>query len=271
MSYDVVDFRRDVLERSNTLPVLVDFWAEWCGPCRVLGPVLERLATGNKGRWELRKLNTEQFPSVAAEYGIRSIPNVKLFRDGKPVDEFVGALPEKAVEAWLAKAIPDDRLKAVKAAEDLLRAGRRDEATALLEGVLPSLPENEHARALLAIAMLFADPGRAQELVREIHSASPDGQAADAVRTIGRLVEFHRSPESAPAGALRELYLEGAAAIATQDFPSALEKFITVIRSDRGFDDDGARKACLAIFAYLGEDHDTTRRYRREFSSALFV
>jgi putative thioredoxin len=271
MGRDVVDFRTDVLDVSVRIPVVADFWAEWCGPCRILGPVLERLATKSGGRWELRKVNTEQFPEVSKEYGIRSIPHVKLFVEGKPVDEFVGALPEREVEAWLEKAVPDERRKALSTAEEMLRSGRREEAVVLLNRVAAELPGNEHARALLALALVFTEPGRSAELVRDIHSASPDGPAADAVRTVARLVEIHRNHDSAPAGPQRELYCSGAAALAGQDFGPALERFIEVIRNDRQYDDDGARKACLAVFQYLGEDHEITRRYRREFSSALYV
>jgi putative thioredoxin len=271
MGHDVTDFKSEVLDRSRAVPVVVDFWAEWCAPCRVLGPVLEKLAARSGGRWELRKVNTEEFPDVSAEFGIRSIPNVKLFVDGKPVDEFVGALPERAVEAWLEKAVPDERRKAVSAAEELLRSGRREEAAHLLNRVVPELPDNEHARALLALVLVFTEPERSAALVADIHSASPDGLAADAVKTVARLVEMHRNNALAPDGPQRDRYVSGAAALARQDFAAALECFIEVIRNDRQYDDDGARKACLAVFQYLGEDHETTRTYRREFSSALYV
>ena len=103
---DVDNFDQQVLERSRELPVLVDFWAAWCGPCRVLGPVLEAMASQTDGRWELAKVDTETHQDVAARYGIRSIPAVKLFVDGEVVDEFVGALPEPQIRAWLERLLP---------------------------------------------------------------------------------------------------------------------------------------------------------------------
>ena len=106
MTYDTNDFDRDVVERSWTIPVLVDFWAEWCGPCRVLGPVLEKLAGEHSHQWAFVKLDTEAHPHIAARHGVRSIPNVKLFVDGRVSDEFVGALPEARVVEWLKKALP---------------------------------------------------------------------------------------------------------------------------------------------------------------------
>src|SRR4030042_5521988 len=106
MDYEVKDFSTDVLQASFNKPILVDFWAEWCGPRRVLGPSLERLAAKNNGEWSLVKVNSDENPELSAEYSIRSIPNVKLFYKGEVINEFVGALPEQAIIEWLKKNIP---------------------------------------------------------------------------------------------------------------------------------------------------------------------
>jgi len=114
MSHEIVDFDKDILQRSHQVPVVVDFWAAWCGPCRVLGPVIERLAGEAAGRWELAKVDTEAHPEIAERYGIVSIPNVKLFVNGEVADEFVGAIPEAEIRRWLEAAVPspDERSRA---------------------------------------------------------------------------------------------------------------------------------------------------------------
>ena len=104
---ELIDFQSDVIEASKTTPVLVDFWAEWCGPCVMLSPSLEKLANEAGDSWNLLKVNTESQPELAAEYGIRSIPNVKLFVNGEISGEFVGALPEEEIKRWLESNIPD--------------------------------------------------------------------------------------------------------------------------------------------------------------------
>ena len=106
MNHEVKDFQKDVIDKSFDKPVLVDFWAEWCAPCRMIGPVLEKLAEENKGNWELVKVDTDNNQQVAMKYGVRGIPNVKLFRNGEVINEFTGALPEQAIKEWLKKSIP---------------------------------------------------------------------------------------------------------------------------------------------------------------------
>ena len=132
MLYEVEDFTKDVIDRSRTVPVLVDFWAEWCGPCRTLGPVLERLAGKAGGRWVLAKVDTDRNQELAARYGIRGIPNVKLFVDGEVANEFTGTLPESAVAQWLERALPDPLRNEVARAEGLLQSGKVREAQTVL-------------------------------------------------------------------------------------------------------------------------------------------
>jgi putative thioredoxin len=271
VNFEVENFEQDVIERSRVTPVLVDFWAEWCGPCKILGPVLERLAARQTGRWELRKLDTERFPEVAASYGIRSIPNVKLFVDGKVTQEFVGALPEASVEAWLAKALPPQHQKLLENVEALMHEGRTDEAREFLERIVSEDASDEHARALLGLTLSWSHPDRAAALVDGIHEASPDGMMARAVKTIGRLLAIHRNEVVLPEGEPKEMYRLAIDELARGELDRALELFITILRDHRTYDDDGGRIACLAIFAYLGEDHPVTRKRRREFSNALYA
>ncbi|MEW6511018.1 MAG: tetratricopeptide repeat protein [Bacteroidota bacterium] len=271
MKRDVTDFEKEVLALSHTTPVLVDFWAEWCGPCRILGPVLDRLAEKHAGEWELKKVDTEALPDVAARYGIRSIPNVKLFSDGTVIDEFIGALPEGAVEAWLAKALPDKHRKEILQAETLLREGKRTEAAGVLEHVVADSPQHDHARALLAITLVFENLPRAVGLVEQIHPADKDGLTAEAVRTFNHLLEVLKHPDRLPEHAVQAPYLDAIRSLKSGEFDRALGLFLDVIRGNRFYDDDAPRRACIAIFAYLGEDHEITRKRRRELSSALYI
>ncbi|PZC46385.1 MAG: putative thioredoxin [Chloroflexi bacterium] len=270
MNYEVNDFETDVLERSHTLPVLVDFWADWCGPCRVLGPVLEKLAGESDGRWELAKLDTERFQSVAAEYGIRSIPNVKLFVDGKVQDEFVGALPEPKVAEWLSKALPSKHAGQLETALALLGEGKTVEAQELLDGILAADPGQAQAAVLLAQTYFSTDPQRAAETVKGLTAGEDGFELAEAIRTLVALFVRAEDAEALPTEPAKDLYLAAIGEARSNSFEAALTGFIDVIRKNRSYDNDGARKASLAIFKLLGDNHPTTKQFRPALSNALF-
>lgn len=269
MAYDVKNFDDEVIQRSYKIPVLADFWAEWCGPCRVLSPVLERLAQQSNGKWVLAKVNTEEFPEVAAKYGIQSIPNVKLFFEGKVVNEFIGALPEYIIAQWLKTNVPSRHKMKIELAKTLLDEQRYTDAENLLTQVLADEPDNQEVKALMAKACLFTKPEKAGKIILEIDDPR-FSDITESVKTLVRLIELNNKPETLPQSASKKSYQQAIACTVARDFDRALPLFIDVIRNDRYYDDDGARKACIAIFKYLGEEHPVTQKYRREFSSALY-
>jgi putative thioredoxin len=268
-AYEIQDFSRDVLERSRTLPVVVDFWAEWCGPCKVLGPILERLAEKGNGRWALAKIDTDAHQDLAARYGVRGIPNVKLFVDGNVVNEFTGALPEPMVAQWLERALPNRFRKDIEHAEHLLQTGNIAEANKVLENVLTKEPGNHHAMVLLAMNLVFADPEKASKLVRGIEEDSEQFAMAEAIRTIADLLGKKDHPAVLPEDPAKEKYLKAIRDLTQQKYDSALGTFIDLIRENRFYDDDGSRKAVIAIFRILGDENEITLKYRRDFGSAL--
>ena len=271
MNYEVQDFQKDVIERSKKIPVLVDFWAEWCGPCKILGPILERLAEKYKDKWALAKLDTDSNQEIAMEYGIRGIPNVKLFADGKVIDEFTGALPENMVEQWLKKAIPSKNKERIESAKLLFTEHRNDDAKKALQNVLDAEPENEEAKLLLGKIFVFEDSDKALKLVQNIDGSAENYEQVESIQIIAELLNKLNEKSNLPDAPVKKEYVSAIENLKTKNFDSALEKFIGVIRVDRSYDDDGARKACIAIFKYLGEENKTTLKHRKDFGRALYI
>lgn len=271
MSYDVRNFETEVIQVSASIPVLVDFWAEWCGPCRALSPVLEKLAQRHEHEWVLRKVNTEELPDIAGTYGVRSIPNVKLFSKGSVVNEFVGALPESTIERWLQTALPDKFSTQLDEAETLIRNRKYDAARAILEPIAAAKADHERARALLALATLPTNRKHAVDLVSSLDASSKYFDTAETIRTFDRLMMNLDNPTGLPDSPVKGPYLEALGNTASGEYDQALALFIDVIRQDRYYDDDGSRKACIAIFRLLGEEHEVTVKHRRAFGNALYV
>lgn len=260
-----LDFAHDVIEASHERPVLVDFWAAWCGPCRVLGPVLDRLAD-ETDRWTLVKVDTDAHPDISAQFGIRGIPAVKLFVDGQVAAEFTGALPEPAVRQWLDEHLPTAAKKILGEAGSLLAAGNADAARPLFEAVLAEEPEGlnaDVARFHLARLLVFDDPGRAVDLARNLGQPEAEG-----VRTLAEILQ--RDPADLPEAPVRDRYAAALRALQDGDVDTALGGFIDVVQRDRSYEDDGARKACVALFQTLGEADPVVKKHRPIFNMSLY-
>lgn len=270
MSYEVDDFQTDVIEASQDAPVLVDFWAPWCGPCRQLSPVLESLAETQDG-WTLVKVNVDDNGAAAQKYGVRGIPAVKLFVDGDVTAEFTGVKPEHQVRNWLEENLPSEEKSRIEEAKEALSEGNHQEAEHLLWPVLENNPDHDEAQVLMARALAFKDPKRSQALAEAAEVTDPTlRQMRESVETISRLVELAEDPSPLPKDSVKETYVDGVQALADKNFDVALENFIDVVRTNRDYDDDGARRACVALFTLLGEKHPVTKEYRRTFDMSLY-
>lgn len=271
------DFEQRVLVGSETTPVVVDFWAPWCAPCRTLGPVLERLAEEHDGAFVLAKVDVDQAPAVAQTFGIRSIPAVMGFRDGALVGQFVGAQPEPAVRQFLAGVLPTE-------ADRLVREGLALAATdpAGAETTLRAALEREtrHPRALLGLARLLAERDAVADALPLLERISPNAPVArDAERLAAALrtrldgtgdeaaLRARVAADPTDLGARLAL---GRSLAASGQHEAALPELLDVVQRDRHYDDDGARRAMLDLFEVLGPQHPLTDRYRSELAKALF-
>jgi putative thioredoxin len=271
MSHDLTDFQTDVLDRSQHTPVLVDFWAAWCGPCKMLGPVLEKLAAEAAGRWVLVKIDTEQHQDLAAQFGIRGIPDVKLFSRGQVVAEFSGALPEPRLRAWLAENLPTAKRETMARAREFLHAGRASEAAALLRPLQAAEPADQELAVLTARAVVFADPAAAAALVAALPQGSAWSDGAEIVRTLAAAFQTEALSRSLPDTPLRPRYLAAIAELRREAFDAGLAGLTAVLDEKPSFADGHAKAACLAVFRHLGMRHPTTEKHFRSYSMAVNV
>ena len=255
MSHEVQGFESQVVQRSRHTPVLVDFWAPWCAPCRALDPVLERLAAQAGGQWELVKVNTEEHQDLAATVNIASIPAVKFFVNGEVVNEFVGAPPEREIRRFLEQALPSPSAKQVTEAQRLLAEGSNAKAAELQEPIAKSDPGNLQARVLLAQFLLSSAPERIASLVDPVGAESEWADKAGPLRILARLAQWAEQPGILPEGKVRERYQAGVAAVRAGDLAAALAAFIEVLERNKECDNRGAKAACKSIFQLRGPCH----------------
>lgn len=267
MSGSEFDFDRDVIERSHTLPVLVDFWAEWCGPCKSLGPVLEKMATEAVDNWQLVKIDVDVHQDIAGRFQVRSIPSVMLFAAGEKIAEFTGALPESEVQAWLTTNLPTPAARQLLVIEGLLAAGEFATATSQLEALVAADPALLKARIYLAHRRMFSEPVAAVEQVADARLGDDLFERVEEVRFIGNLLQ--RDGASFADSPVREAYLQAISALRAEQIETALEGFIKTLVRDPRYDDEGARRCCVAILNWLGEADGRVRGYRQKIQRAL--
>ncbi|MBY3156684.1 thioredoxin [Rhizobium laguerreae] len=281
------NFAKDVIEESRKQPVLVDFWAPWCGPCKQLTPVLEKVVNEAKGRVRLVKMNIDDHPSIAGQLGIQSIPAVIAFVNGRPADGFMGAVPESQIQQFIdriagpAGADEAAEIEAVLTeAAELLAAGNINEAAQLYGAVMQADPENAKALAGMAECMIAANQ---HQRAREILTELPEELAKDAgiqavlmkleqieeARKLGDPVALERELAANPDDHEARIKLAKIRNVEGRR-DEAADHLLLIMRKDRAFDDDGARRQLLQFFEVWGFKDPATVAARRKLSAILF-
>jgi putative thioredoxin len=249
MATDVTEaeFQNAVIDRSSEVPVVVDFWAEWCGPCRALTPALERAAGEREGKVELVKVDVDGNPGLAQAYGVQGIPAVKAFKDGEVVDEFVGAQPAPVVENFMDRLVPSE-------VDALVSEGDEDSLRRALE------MEPGRADAAVSLAHTLMDRGDYDEAGKVLEGVSGDFAAEG----LSALVNLKRQDPDGPLGEAADALLKGDTEAGLRGLMTALEQ------ADDGELKDRIRKAMVGVFTELGSDDPLTREYRRKLAAALY-
>jgi putative thioredoxin len=277
---DKNSFDTIVIEGSKQAPVVVDFWAPWCAPCRALGPVLEKVADEYDGRFTLAKVNSDDNQEIAARYGVRGIPSVKAFIGGEVVDEFTGALPESGVRAFIERVVPSPAEELRDSAARVYAQTRDvEQALDLLSQAEKLDPKNEDAR--IDRAAILMDAGRHDEARKLIESLSPLARMDERVNALQARLDLAQGAAEAPSEAVLkeriardendlEARLQLAHQyVARQDYRSALEQLLEVVRRDRAYGKDVARKTMLKVFELLGNQGELVSEFRKKLATVM--
>jgi putative thioredoxin len=264
------DFEFQVLAYSQEAPVIVDFWAEWCVPCKTLSPLLERLTREAGGAFRLAKVNVDLNPNLAARYNVRSIPAVKAFRDGKVVSEFVGLQPEPRLREFIALIAPSPADLILEKGLSLLGMGEWKRAEAAFREVLENIPAS--TAALLGLAKSLLAQGQAEEALHILRAFPPSREysLAESLRPVAEAFIRQKMADSYPDDPQEAAYHRALKLFGRGNLEAALDGLLDILREDKRYRDGEVRQVVLGIFELMGDSNPLTRQYRQELASVLF-
>ncbi|OWY26049.1 thioredoxin [Sphingobacteriales bacterium UPWRP_1] len=263
-------FEEEVINASYIQPVVIDFWAPWCGPCRFIGPILEELAAKANGQWKLVKINSDEHPELANQYDVRGIPAIKMIHKGAVKAEFVGALPKYQVEKWLEASLPDAREETLQTLlARLQHPETAQQALTQLETFALQNPGFTHAQIAFARQIVWQQPQRAADLVKNIGEFDKWNDAATDIRNFATFMQLALPDENTENPAAKCLSQAKQAQLA-QNPEAAIVAVIESVAANKDYHSGFARKLAISYFRTWGFDHPLTRKYRPLFDRTLY-
>ncbi len=268
---DESTFESEVLMRSHEVPVVVDFWASWCGPCRTLGPMLERMAIEGGGAFRLARVDVDGNPRLATRFGVQGIPAVKAFRQGQVAGEFVGAQPESMVRRFIERLAPSSASRVLEEARSLLATRHWADAEVAFQTILDANETDPTASLGLLKSLLMQGKGVEAERRTQGFPAGPEWAEAEKLRPLAQaLAEVERNQAALEDEPLAVELHQSARLIARGNLPAAMDGLLDILRQDKTYRKGLPRQMLLALFLLLGDEDPLTRQYREELASVIF-
>jgi len=264
------DFEYEVIAYSNQIPVIVDFWAEWCRPCKTLTPLLEKYALDAPGTFRLAKVNVDDNPNLALRFGVRSIPNVKAFRDGQVVSEFLGLQPEPRVKEFIRNLAPSQIDLLLEKGKSQLESMNWNEASDSFHQFLAKSPN--HPVGLLGLIKASLMLGKFSEVrqILDIFPPSPEYAHMEELRPLFTALQAEKTNQGMSDDILDAAYSNALRLMMRGNLPAGMDGIIDILRQNKHYREDEARKVLLGLFEVLGDNHPLTQQYRRELAMTLF-
>jgi len=271
LDVDEATFESEVVLRSHEVPVVVDFWAPWCGPCRTLSPMLERQAIEAGGAFLLAKINVDDNPALSIRFGVQGIPAVKAFRHGEIAAEFVGAQPEAVVKRFIEQLAPSETQQAIEEALSLLGTRHYQQAESSFRKVLNKDEGNADAALGLVESLLMSGQGAEALEILEHFPAGTAWAKAETYKPLAELlVETDQQEASVEEDPMEASLHQSARLIERGNIEAAMDGFLSILREDKSYRSGMVRQVMLALFELLGDQDPITRKYREELASVLF-